>query len=296
MLFSAPAEGRRLSIREQATEQVPLATIAYRISAANADACSRREYISGLIVHDLTLYERRVRADVSKAFSMKSGFGVLRVVPGSAAADADIRVDDEILAIGHFNVEEPTAKFQPRSYRRMENFNAVLQAASVSGHTDLLIRRSGKPLRIPLRVQQGCGGNLVLSNSSALDAYSDGKHVVVTTGMKTLTGSADEMAFVIAHEMAHNALGHSNLEKKRGLFGLAGLRQDEIKADRLAVRLMIKAGYSPQGALALLRNASRRLWWNVSLDHPAFGTRLQNVTEELGAISQSEGSTSKSRP
>lgn len=270
-----------MSIRQLAAQEVPLASIAHRISVANADACQVREVMPGLILHDLTRYHRSVRPAVSRAFSLNAGFGVLRVVPGSAAADAGLRVDDEILAIGKVSVVDAAAIHRPRSYDRMSQFNATMQSALQDGQVDILVRRTGDVLSLRLRPQQGCGGKLSLTHSSAVNAYSDGTHVVVTTGITRLSRSTDEIAFVIAHEMAHNILGHSSENHKRGIFGSSEVMRGELEADSYAVRLMANAGYNPAGGISFLQNARRRLWWNVSLDHPSFGRRIEIVTAAM---------------
>jgi Peptidase family M48 len=284
LLLSAPAAARPVSIRTLAAHELRLATIAYRIATANAAVCPTREAVTGMVVHDLTRYHRSVRPAVSSAFSMSNGFGILEIVPNSVAAQAGLRVDDEILAVGRYGVTNPGAWGAAQSYQRMEQFQAIVRAALKGGNTELLIRRRGAVLRVPLRAQYGCGGLLTLKNSSSLNAWSDGKHVLITTGMNTLSQSEDEIAFVIAHEMAHNILGHSgDGAGPRGIFGFARVRRGEVEADGYAVQLMTTAGYEPAGGIAFLENAQRRLWWSVSLDHPGFGQRLAIVAAAIRA-------------
>ena len=281
MLFSSTAIATPRSIRERAAQEVWLATVTYRIAAANSLACRAPEFMSGLVLHDLTQYDPAVRTLVSRVFSMSSGFGVLRIVPGSVAAEAGIRVDDEIVAVGQFSIRDAGAEPRSKSRNRLERFDAVLQEAFASGSTALLVRRRGSLLTIPMRAQQGCGGKLVLSDSSTLNAFADGRHVVVTNGMSRLARNTEEIAFVIAHEMAHNILGHSSEADKRGFFGFLQIRREEIEADRYAVRLLANAGYNPAGGIAFLRHARKRLWWNVSLDHPGFTKRIRVVRDAM---------------
>lgn len=285
-LLSYPAVARPTSIRAMAVEEVRLGTILYRIASANAGACAKPEVITGLVVHDLTRYERNIRPAISQAFSIKTGFGVLGIVPGSAAADAGLRTDDEILTVGPYTVATSAAEIQPRSYRRTEQFYAAIQKAlTYNNETELLVRRAGSFVKVPLRAKFGCGGKMALTSSSARNAWSDGKHVVVTTGMTDFSRSDDEIAFVIAHEMAHNILGHSRSDRRaREIFGFARIRQGEIQADAYAVRLMSNAGYHPAGGIAFLENARRRLWWNISLDHPGFGQRIKIITTAMRSI------------
>lgn len=285
LLVSSPATARATSIRGLAAQEVRLATIAYRIAAANADACSTREAMTGLVMHDLTRYDHSLRPAISQAFSMSSGFGVLGIVPGSVAAEAGLMIDDEILALGPYSVEDSAAKDRPRSYQRMEQFHAAMDAALTHGRTELLIRRAGSLQRVPLRAQHGCGGKLALMSSSSTNAWADGKHVVITTGMTSLSRSEDEIAFVIAHEMAHNILGHPGESGgSRGIFGFSRVKRGEIEADNHAVRLLANAGYQPAGGITFLESARRRMWWNVSLDHPGFGRRIQIIAAAMKAL------------
>ena len=132
-----------------------------------------------------------------------------------------------------------------------------------------------------------CAGKISLVNSGRRNAWSDGQCVVVTTGMIRLARSDDELAFVIAHEMAHNILGHSQV-RLPGIFGIKfGGKKQELAADSLAVRLMTDGGYDAGGGINFLRGARRRLWWNMSLDHPSFGRRIANVTHTMKAEARS---------
>jgi hypothetical protein len=278
VFLSSAATARPKSIRHLAAQEVELATIAHRIATANAHVCDQPEDLSGLVLHDLTQYDRAVRPAVSQAFAINSGVGVLDIVPGSAAANAGLRVDDEILAVGPFNVQHSAARRKPKSNDKMAEFHAALQAALASGPTELVVRRRGNLVKLPMSGQPGCGGRLLLTSSSTLNAYSDGDHVFITTAMSRFSRGADEIAFVIAHEMAHNILGHSSESGKRGIFGFLAVRKQEIEADSYAVQLLANAGYRPEGAISFLRSARRKLWWNFSLDHPGFGKRIQIVT------------------
>ncbi len=277
LAFAVPTAAMPGSVRGLAAQELPLATIAYRIAAANSGACSGGEMITGLVLHDLTRYEPSIRPAVARAFSLNAGFGVLGVVPNSVAARAGLQVDDEILAVGRFSVANPAARNRPQSYERMERFHAIVNAALQKGEADVLLRRSGSVRRVLIRAQRGCGGKLALRNSSTLNAWADGKNILVTTGMANLSRNDDEMSFVIAHEMAHNILGHSQDGAAQRFFGIAKARRGEIEADRYAVRLMSQAGYEPQGGISFLQNARRRIWWNFSLDHPSFGRRIEIV-------------------
>lgn len=72
------------------------------------------------------------------------------------------------------------------------------------------------------------------------NAYADGETVFVTTG---LMGGADDLplSLVIAHELAHNVLGHVGMEISK---------DNERKADRWAVFLLARANLDYAKAVA----------------------------------------------
>jgi hypothetical protein len=258
-----------------------IATIGYRLNAANANRCAQPRMLTGMLLHDLSQYDPGVRLAVGRAFSLGSGFGIIQIVPGSAAERAGLHIDDEIIAVRGVSVEDPTGVSRSgKSYRRMDRFAAFLQSTLQTGATELLIRRNGAVSRIMLQGEAGCGGELSLLNSNEKNAWSDGTHVAVTTGMLQLAHSDDEVAFVVAHEMAHNMLGHSS----SGTSQIFGARRSEIAADQMAVGLMTYAGYRPQSGVSFLETARRRYWWSISLDHPGFGSRIRAVTAAIDAL------------
>ena len=87
--------------------------------------------------------------------------------------------------------------------------------------------------------------------------------VVIFTALADRTRNEDELAFVIGHELAHIALGHTSEEPDDSVASLLGGigfdSDDEAAADRLAVRLLTAAGYNgKRGALLRERAASAR--------------------------------------
>jgi Peptidase family M48/PDZ domain len=295
--MGSAADATGMSVRELGADQLRVATIGYRIAAANAQSCARPEMMSGIIAHDLTQYPAAARPLVSQAFSLHAGFGVLQIVPGSAADRAGLKIDDEILAIGNQVVEDQSAVDGARqSYAREDRFFGMLSATLAKGPARLLVRRAGQVLHLTIEGQAGCGGTVILSTSSDLNAWADGNRVMVTTAMIRQAANDDELAFVVAHEMAHNILGHANNPNdSMGLFGLLGfgsarVKRMEVAADTYAVSLMNAADYSPFGGISFLQGASRRMWWSdLSLDHPSFGRRIKIVTAAIGRLSQANG-------
>ena len=279
--FAATANAATPSVRTLAAREAHLAGMAYRMAITNADLCSRPSMMTGLIIHDLTQYHPNRRADVARAFSLGAGFGVLELVRGSAAAEGGLRIDDEIIAVGSVSVDNAPGRSSSQSFRRVQGFVDILSAQLTKGSVDLRVRRNGQLMNVTLTARRGCGGELSLSNSATVNAWADGRHIVVTTAMTDFAGSDDEIAFVIAHEMAHNILGHNRPRGKTGFFGSRQSRKIELDADRFAVRLMAGAGYRPAAGISFLERSRQRYWWAFSLGHPGFGARIRIVGDAI---------------
>jgi hypothetical protein len=149
-------------------------------------------------------------------------------------------------------------------------------------------------------LQPGCGGEFGLAAGGSLEAWSDGRHVVVSRGMVNFARTDDELAFVVAHEMAHNMLRHSQQlhDVPTGFasnFGsyAARIKRTEMEADSLAVVLMRRASYAPDKAIAFLKRSGKRRWWAFSTTHPGTGERIKIVQQ---SIKRAADSTAQKEP
>jgi predicted Zn-dependent protease len=101
-----------------------------------------------------------------------------------------------------------------------------------------------------------------------------GGHVFIGEGLLALMRSEDEMAAVLGHEIMHIDLYHcaerAQVEARLRKIPLGGLvalpvfvfqagysKAQELESDREGVRLAVRAGYSPYGAIALFETMER---------------------------------------
>jgi len=158
-----------------------------------------------------------------------------------------------------------------------------------------------------------------------VNAFSlPGGYVFVNEGLVQRAANDDELASVIAHEIAHIAARHAvkryetslgaqlvqlaslaatrEAQATRGLgialqaARLAYARQDELEADRLAVRYLKAAGFGPHGMLTFLdrlhelhRDKRQYLPRGVTrphyaMTHPFIPDRIRAVKEELFGV------------
>lgn len=120
-----------------------------------------------------------------------------------------------------------------------------------------------------------------------------GGKIVVLTGLLDIVKSDDQLAAVIAHEVAH-ALAHHTSERiarersvGRGLLSLSYNRQQETEADHIGLFLMTFAGYDPNEAVQFWEEMQSAHGGQLRLpeiisDHPNDKRRMQQLQAWVG--------------
>jgi beta-barrel assembly-enhancing protease len=162
-----------------------------------------------------------------------------------------------------------------------------------------------------------------IAQKNELNAFAGpGGHVFFFTGLIRVMDSADELAAVMAHEIAHVSARHisERVEQNKmiSLATLAGVvagmliggdaagalmtgsmaagiqkqlsysRDDERQADQLGFKYMDQAGFDPGGMLAVLKKLERASWIDANaippylLTHPGGPERVATMEIRLG--------------
>ncbi|HVI98830.1 MAG TPA: M48 family metallopeptidase [Sphingomonas sp.] len=236
-----------------------LATIAYRLMTANLALCDRRAGATGLVLHALDSYDSGVRDAARRTFGFESPIAVEAVVPQSPAAAADIRANDSVPAIGATALAGDKA---------LDRARAALAAVPPGGALTLTLLHAGATRTATITTVPACAGRAELRVTADLNAATDGLVLQVDSAMLNLIGEDDQLAALVAHELAHIVLRHPErltaAHVSRGMFSIFGrnarlIRQTEIEADRLSVVLLANAGYDPMAAARLWREHGERL-------------------------------------
>lgn len=278
----------------------------YRVAAPllvnNPDLCKgNARDLLGFTAKNKYSYSSDLLPAAQALFGMDDRLQIMGVLAGSGAARAGIRRGDKLIdAEGRPLPEGPNAE------REAAAILGPLIAARPSIKLTVLRNNANTVVTVPLT--RACAYSIELGNVDTVNAYDDGRRVLITRGMMNFVRSDEELAYVLAKEMAHNSLGHAgkqnmsatigsiidNLTRVRPdvttLAGTSGVRpmpqELDAAADTLSLYMLARAGYSIDRARAFWERLANQYPVTVlnsyTAIHPSTAFRL-SVMEKIVA-------------
>jgi predicted Zn-dependent protease len=128
--------------------------------------------------------------------------------------------------------------------------------------------------------------------SPDLQASADAQRVFITAALVDFSANDDELAAILAHEYAHIILGHppdpyAPRQAVRGAAPRQRTADQELAADRLGLRVALRAGYDIRAAPRMLERLTRTRSWLRFLpsSHPGLGERRRRMLVEIERLS-----------
>jgi hypothetical protein len=199
--------------------------IAFRIEVANQDLCADRRPRVGLTAGNAEAFDPKVRDAAVEALQLGDGLTVIDLSTGGPAEAAGLRRGDVLVSLNGEAVptgKDAVAKFYKRFGEIMGQSTAPVSVA---------VRRGGEALTYSMAPVMACAYGVLVEDSNDINAFADGRAIHINRGILRLAQSDDELALVIAHELAHNGQHHVQAELHNGrLVGVGGLLLDVAAA------------------------------------------------------------------
>lgn len=270
-----------------------MAAIAYRLTTANAPLCRTLSPTPGWALHSLGQYDPALRDQARRSFGFDAPIAVEAVVPGSAAAAAGVHPGDSIVAVDGRRMTGVAPGNTADSAGR-DAAVAAIAAVPADRPLEVQLIRGARTRTVRIAASPGCRSAFEVLLGPKMDASSDGH--IVQIGVRFFERYADdEVAVVVAHELAHTILRHADrldaAKVNRGLLAEVGrngklFRITEEQADLLGMYLLRNAGYDPQIAVRFWRDHGGDVDGGLfrSRTHPSSAARAKAVAAEIARI------------
>lgn len=286
------------------SQQARLYRVAAPLLTKNTGLCKGyARNLIGFSAKNKYSYPAEYRAAAQKLLGLDEQLQITQVLADSGAAQKGLQVGDKLLSVN----EKPFPQGQ----------NAERQAAEIlmplvinRPNIKLSITREGKtiPLNIPLT--RACAFAVELGNLDNVNAYADGRRILITRGMMNYVQNDDELAYVLAKEIAHNTLNHAKKQKMNAAIGsvidnlisnqpdltsmngTAGIKpypqNMDVSADSLALYMAARAGYSMDKLIPFWQRLAGQypaiVLNGYTALHPATASRIAAMEKTLSDI------------
>lgn len=258
-----------------------LQDVGWQLARGNVDFCPKLVPSIGLQLQDMASYG--VPAIARAALGLKGDFAVQTAARGSPAA-----------AAGAFTRNREVVRLEGLDPNTWPASSAMDWQRLVTAHNHIeamLTERSGIAIGFAdggeARVEpvEICATRFELLGAGKT-AVADGARVVIGIDFPAFAYAEPEFAGVVAHELAHNVLGHDEWLDRNGRSN-RHVRRTEREADRLMPWLLANAGYDPAAAVAFWEQWGRKhdsALLSLRTKHDGWDERAEFVAAELPLI------------
>jgi beta-barrel assembly-enhancing protease len=260
-----------------------LVQVGRRLARGGVGLCASQVSNPGWVIADVEQFPPSLRRRLRALGSLQEFPRIVWVEPDSAADRAEVRAGDDLLAVGGAVIPGTPSVRASRS--RMDRIERSEPSGSV------LVRRGSARLTLKLGPEPGCSSHFVIGQATGLRGVSsNGRLVGISFEMLNYVANDDELALILAHELAHNILGHN---KGVPSFRAAGedrsgrsKKSREAEADRWALYLMARAGYDVSVAPGFWRRWGPKTSFGIfnSGSHPGWRERADAAEAEIARI------------
>lgn len=313
---SAAAEAKKqqaLVVEDYMNNYKKLQKVASRITTDGVALCGDKigSYY-GFNYWNQDSFSPSLKEAAKSRYDLNEKFRILNVTAQSPAEKSEIKEGDILVSVNNWLV--PTGKeVEKQLNQKLVEYGKGLMPLELS------VLRDGKEQKLTITPVKACDFTVRLAPDDVKNAYADGKSIVVYKGMMDFFKTDEEVALVVSHELAHNAMKHTDAKQKNatvgGIFGLildvaaatAGVNTNgnfsklgsgiagnaysvefEQEADYVGLYFMKKAGYDIENAAGFWRRMAINNSQAITLksSHPTTPERfvaIETTVKEIKA-------------
>lgn len=298
------------TLRSWVTQHDRLYAIAAPLLINNTALCKRQaRSLAGFTAKTRYSYSKEFIGAAQAAFGLGEQLRVMNVLPGSGAARSGLRQGDVLLA-----VQDKPMPMGP---------NAERDAAAVVGSAmqdraslNLTVLRDGARLAVEVPLTRACAFAIELGNADYVNSYADGQQVMITRGMLEFARSDEEVAYVLAKEIAHASLIQGPRPAMRNTINSLRLFRDsdgrpgadafkpalkpyspvlDSTADKVALYMLANAGYNIDNVLGFWKRLAGQYPATVrdshTALHPATAFRFSVISAVVPAVKSKQANS-----
>ena len=219
-----------------------LERIAARLKSANADLCDNIEADIGVSTHTVYDYPPELRSAARHFFKVGPDLSRRTVRTDSPAYAAGLRAGDKIIRINTQSLTETPPFTDPA-------LSGIIADAQFHEQLDKLVqqnksaeleyKRENKSSTVTLTPRAQCQLPVTLFFSENVNGHYINGEIWMTSGLLREVKEDAEVAYILAHEMAHALTDKGDYETAKRTAKI------ELEADRVGLILLARAGYDP---------------------------------------------------
>lgn len=284
----------------------------YRIAAPliikNAVLCrTQARPLLGFTAKNQYSYPPELAVAARQSLGLDERLQIMQILDGSGAMRAGLKRGDILQTIQDLNI--PTGpQAEPETARML---SPILKNLS---ELNITVIRQNQPITVNVPLTLACAFAIDVGNAQQVNAYADGRRILLTRGLLDSFTTDEDVAVVIAREIAHNVLQHAKQLQQMATLSmvidnLLLFKPDQIaanssngikitpekmdqEADRLALFMLTRAGYDPANFSRVLQklaqnpNSSQALTYSTL--HPWTEARQSVIQATLKEIRQKQ--------
>jgi len=170
----------------------------------NADLCAdKTRHVIAMTVHNLEDYRGRKREAMESVYELDERIRVTLVGREGPAHIAGLREGDVILAVN--DIETPRGMAASAFFKLH-----VAPLVEAGKPIKFSVLRKAEKISALVQPVMACDYPVRLKPNGDINAYATGTSITIYTGLLNAFPDEQEVGFVVAHELAHNIMGHTD--------------------------------------------------------------------------------------